>query len=35
MDIGKAKRELGYNPKIEFKEGVEKTVSWYIKKGLL
>jgi len=29
MDISKAKTELGYSPKIDLKEGVRKTVSWY------
>lgn len=30
-DITKAKRELNYNPKINFKEGLEKAIDWYIK----
>jgi len=28
-DISKAKKELGYNPKVTLNEGLEKTVSWY------
>ena len=28
-DITKAKNELEYNPKINWKEGVKKTVKWY------
>lgn len=35
MDISKAKEELGYNPKIDFKEGVKKTVAWYQQNNLL
>jgi len=27
-DISKAKRELGYNPKISLKEGIQKTYDW-------
>lgn len=28
-DISKAKRLLGYDPKVLFKEGLERTVDWY------
>lgn len=28
-DISKAKRVLGYNPKIDWKDGLEATVEWY------
>ena len=28
-DIGAARQHLGYNPKILFEEGLEKTVDWY------
>jgi hypothetical protein len=28
-DISKAKRLLGYNPKITFEEGIARTVEWY------
>jgi len=28
-DISKAKRELGYLPKVNLEEGVKKTVDWY------
>jgi len=31
-DISKAKKLLGYEPKIEFREGLERTVAWYSKK---
>ena len=27
-DISKAKKELGYNPKIGLDEGISKTVKW-------
>jgi len=29
IDFSKIKRELGWQPKISFKEGIEKTVEWY------
>ena len=28
-DIGKARRLLGYEPKVSFDEGLKKTVEWY------
>ena len=28
-DISKAKKALGYNPKVPFSEGVKKSVEWY------
>jgi nucleoside-diphosphate-sugar epimerase len=34
-DISKAKRELGYEPKIDLEEGVRRTVEWYKENGLL
>ena len=30
-DISKAKRKLGYVPKIEIKEGLEETITWFQK----
>ena len=30
-DISKAKKQLGFNPKISIKEGIEKTIKNYIK----
>ena len=33
--IGKAKKELGYFPKIGIEEGIAKTVSWYREKEYL
>ncbi|MBM3294676.1 MAG: NAD-dependent epimerase/dehydratase family protein [Candidatus Aminicenantes bacterium] len=35
LDIGKAQRELGYAPKIPFKEGMARTVDWYRGAGRL
>lgn len=35
MDIGKAKRALGYDPKVDLKEGVARTIDWYLKEGWL
>ena len=34
-DITKAKKSLGYNPKISLKEGISRTVKWYRQNGLL
>lgn len=31
-DIGSARQYLGYNPKVSFQEGLERTVEWYSKK---
>lgn len=31
-DITKARKELGWQPKINFKQGLEKTVTWFAKK---
>ena len=30
LDISKAKRELGYAPKIDFEAGLKTTIRWYI-----
>ncbi|MFH1786596.1 MAG: NAD-dependent epimerase/dehydratase family protein, partial [archaeon] len=32
-DISKAKNELGYNPKVDLKEGIGRTVKWYRGQG--
>ena len=32
-DISKAKRQLGYNPGISFREGMENTARWYKTRG--
>ncbi|MEK7598587.1 MAG: dTDP-glucose 4,6-dehydratase [Patescibacteria group bacterium] len=29
IDFSKIKRELGWNPKVSFEEGIEKTIEWY------
>jgi dTDP-glucose 4,6-dehydratase len=31
MDAAKAKRELGWSPKIGFDQGLEQTIDWYLK----
>lgn len=31
-DINKAKQELSYNPSFNLKQGIEKTILWYLKK---
>jgi nucleoside-diphosphate-sugar epimerase len=35
FNIVKAKRLLGYKPKVELKEGLAKTALWYKEKGLI
>ena len=30
IDSSKLKRELGWEPSLQFEEGIEKTVSWYL-----
>ena len=31
LKILKAKQEIGFNPKISIKEGLKRTISWYVK----
>lgn len=31
IDSGKLQRELGWSPSVQFEEGIEKTVDWYLK----
>lgn len=33
-DISKAKKMLGYEPKVSFEEGIEQTVNWFQKKEI-
>jgi len=35
FDISKAIKELGYQPKINLKEGIHRTASWYKERGYL
>ena len=35
MDIGKARRVLGYEPRVDLAEGVARTVAWYRREGWL
>ena len=35
FDISKAKKILGYRPKIHIRDGLERTIKWYLEKGLL
>ncbi len=35
FDISKAKRLLGYKPKVNLDEGLEKTAQWYKEKGFI
>ena len=34
-DIGKARKEIGYNPSMGMVHGIKRTVSWYKKEGLI
>ena len=31
IDSSKLKNELGWEPSLQFEEGIEKTVKWYLK----
>jgi len=33
FDISRARRELGYAPKVSLREGIERTLAWYRDKG--
>ncbi len=35
FDIGKARRLLGYAPSVSVRDGIERTVRWYVSKGYL
>lgn len=35
FDISKAKRELGYSPRVRPEEGLRKTAEWYFENGLM
>lgn len=35
FDISKARRELGFQPKVDLKEGIHRTTSWYFENGYL
>jgi len=35
FDISKAKRLLGYKPKVSLEEGLKKTAEWYREKGMI
>ena len=30
IDSNKLKRDLGWEPSLQFEEGIEKTVAWYL-----
>jgi dTDP-glucose 4,6-dehydratase len=30
IDSSKIQRELGWKPSLQFEEGIEKTVEWYL-----
>jgi len=34
-DISKARRDLGYDPKVTLKEGISRTIGWYRRNGYL
>lgn len=33
FDISKAKKELGYEPKVSFEDGIKETIDWYRSQG--
>jgi nucleoside-diphosphate-sugar epimerase len=33
LDVAMAKRELGYQSKVDFTEGLSKTAQWYREQG--
>ncbi len=35
FDISKAKKELGYQPKVSYQESISQTANWYIEKGYI
>ena len=35
LDLTRASRELGYQPKIDVREAVRRTADWYRQQGLL
>jgi dihydroflavonol-4-reductase len=35
FDIGKARRLLGYAPRVSVREGIERTIGWYRSQGLM
>jgi nucleoside-diphosphate-sugar epimerase len=35
FDISRARRELGYDPKVDLKTGIRRTVEWYRAQGML
>jgi nucleoside-diphosphate-sugar epimerase len=35
FSIEKARRELGYKPRVTFKEGMHQTIDWFRKEGRL
>lgn len=35
FDITKARRILGYQPRVSLEEGLKRTAEWYLKNGML
>ncbi|MEP6573957.1 MAG: NAD(P)-dependent oxidoreductase [Gemmatimonadota bacterium] len=35
FDIGRARRELGYAPTVDLREGLRRTAQWYVDTGML
>ena len=35
FDISRARAEIGYNPKIALREGIQRTLDWYRQQGWL
>jgi GDP-L-fucose synthase len=30
LDVSKAKKEFGFEAKVDFREGLKKTIEWYL-----
>jgi nucleoside-diphosphate-sugar epimerase len=33
-DVGKAERELGYDPKVDLAEGMRRSMAWMLERGI-
>jgi nucleoside-diphosphate-sugar epimerase len=35
FDIGRARAEIGYDPRVGLREGIRRTLAWYRERGWL